>query len=250
MLKIDRVSLTLEWLTIDRPPANALTHDLLQRLVERFVELGSDADAPAIVLTGSGERFFCAGGDIGEVSANPDIAVPRMQAFHRLLVEQERYGAPVVSAVNGYAVGAGMELVLYSDHVVASENARFGFPEINHGLLPAAKGIRQAVNRLGRRAAEEMLYTGELISAQQARQIGLVNEVVSPGELQDRARAQAEKLRDKDRHLFSAIKRTLTDVSVKTDEELEYRTIADMVDYMSRGETAVARERFLQRKAK
>lgn len=250
MLKVERVSPTLEWLTIDRPPANALTRDLIQKLVERFVELASDADAPAIILTGSGDRFFCAGGDIGEVSANPDIAVPRMQAFHRLLVEQERYRAPVLSAVNGYAVGAGMEIVLYSDHVVASENARFGFPEINHGLLPAAKGMRQAVNRLGRRAAEEMLYTGDLISAEQARQIGLVNEVVSPGELQDRARAQAEKLRDKDRHLFSAIKMTLADLPMMTDDDLAHRTTADMVDYMSRGETAAARQRFLQRKAK
>lgn len=250
MLKIDRVSPTLEWLTIDRPPANALTQELIEILSGRFAELRSDVDVPAIVLTGAGERFFCAGGDIGEVSARPDVAVPRMKAFHRLLVELELYGAPVVSAVNGYAVGAGMELVLYSDHVLASENAQFGFPEINNGLLPAAKGIRQAVNRIGRRAAEQMLYTGELVCAKRALEIGLVNEVVSLGELRDRAQAQAEKLRDKDVHLFSAIKRTFVDAFAMTDHQLEGRTVSDMADYMNRGETALARERFLQRKGK
>lgn len=250
MLRIDRLSPTLEWLTIDRPPANALTYDLLRKLVERFAELRQTADAPAIVLTGSGERFFCAGGDIGEVTMSPDLAIPRMQVFHRLLVEQERYGAPVVSAVNGYAVGAGIELVLHSDYVVASENAQFGFPEINNGLLPAAKGMRRAMNCFGRRVAEQMLYTGELVGAAKALEIGLINEVVSLGELHDRAREQAEKLRAKDLHLFAAIKRTFTDADGMTDDQMESRTIDDMAAYMNRPETAAAREQFLRRKEK
>lgn len=250
MLRTDRLSATLERLTIDRPPANALTHDLFQQLVDRLVQLREDVDAPAIILTGAGSRFFCAGGDIGEVTANPEVAVPRMRAFHQFLVEQENYGRPIVSAVNGYAVGAGMELVLHSDYVVASENAQFGFPEINHGLLPAAKGIRQAVNRIGRRAAERMLYTGELVSAAKALAIGLVDEVVAMDELQERAVAQAELLRSKDVHLFAAIKRTFRDAPRMTDDELEERTIADLVEYISRGEAAAARQQFLQRKAK
>ncbi|OCC24357.1 enoyl-CoA hydratase [Croceicoccus estronivorus] len=250
MLRIDRLTPTLEWLTIDRPPANALTYDLLRKLVDRFAELANEADAPAIVLTGAGERFFCAGGDIGEVAKRPDIAIPRMHAFHRLLVEQERYGAPVISAVNGYAVGAGIELILHSDYVVASENAQFGFPEINNGLLPAAKGMRRAMNCIGRRVAEQMLYTGELVGAAKALEIGLINEVVSLGELHDRAREQAEKLRAKDVYLFAAIKRTLTDAESMTDDEMESRTIDDMAAYMNRSETAAAREQFLRRKAK
>ena len=250
MLRIDRVSPTLERLTIDRAPANALTHDLFQQLVDRLVHLRDDADAPAVILTGAGRRFFCAGGDIGEVTANPEVAVPRMRAFHQFLIEQENYGRPIVSAVNGYAVGAGMELVLHSDYVVASENAQFGFPEINHGLLPAAKGIRQAVNRIGRREAEQMLYTGDLIPAAKALEIGLVNEVVAFDALQDRAVAQAELLRSKDVNLFAAIKKTFRDAPRMTDDELEERTIADLLDYIPRGDAAAARQQFLRRKAK
>lgn len=250
MLRIDRISPTLERLTIDRPPANALTHDLFQQLVDRLVGLRDDGDAPAIILTGAGSRFFCAGGDIGEVATHPEVAVPRMRAFHRFLVEQENYGSPIVSAVNGYAVGAGMELVLHSDYVVAVETAQFGFPEINHGLLPAAKGIRQAVRRIGRRAAEQMLYTGSLVSADHALSMGLINEVVPDSALQDRAIAQAELLRSKDVQLFAAIKRTFRDAPGMTDDELEKRTIADLVDYIARSDTAEARQQFLKRKGK
>jgi len=133
---------------------------------------------------------------------------------------------------------------------VASEDARFGFPEINHGLLPAAKGMRQAMTRLGRRVAERLLYSGELVSAPEAQAMGLVDEVVPSQDVQDRARVVAEALRLKDMHLFTAIKRTFNDAPLMTDAQLEARTLSDMQDYLSRAETAAARERFLQRKAR
>ncbi len=250
MLTIDHVSAALVRMTIDKPPANALTHDLIQALVDALVLFGEEADAPAVILTGAGERFFSAGGDIREVATKPEAVVPRMRAFHRLLIALEGYRRPLVCAVNGYAVGGALELVLHADYVVSSESARFGFPEINHGLLPAAKGMRHAMNRLGRRVAERLLYSGDLVSAQEAHAIGLVDEVVGPHELQDRARVQAEKLRGKDMRLFSAIKRTFNDAAHMTDDELEERTISDMKDYLNREEAAAAREQFLQRKAK
>jgi len=250
MLTIDRVSGSLVQLTIDRPPANALTFDLLQTLLETFIQLSQETDPPAVVLAGAGRRFFCAGGDIREITTNPGVAVPRMQTFHRLLVALESYERPVVCAVNGYAVGGGLELVLYADCVVASNSALFGFPEINHGLLPAAKGIRQTVNRLGRRVAERLLYGGDLVPAKKARAIGLIDEVVSIDALQACALGQATKLRDKDMHLFSAIKRTFNDAPFMTDHELEERTISDMKDYLDRGAATAARQQFLQRRAK
>lgn len=249
MLRMDRLSTTLVRLTMDRPPANALSFELIQALAEDLARFGAEADAPAVILTGAGERFFSAGGDIREITVNADAAIPRMRAFHRLLVALEGYRCPLLCAVNGYAVGGALELVLFADHVVASEGARFGFPEINHGLLPAAKGMRQAINRLGRRAAERLLYSGDLVSAQEAQAMGLVDEIVGFHELQDRTRAAAETLRRKDMHLFSAIKRTFADAPGMTDEELEARTLGDMQDYLNRGETAAARDRFLQRKA-
>ncbi|WP_042694190.1 enoyl-CoA hydratase/isomerase family protein [Azospirillum sp. B506] len=250
MLRLDRLSTTLVRMTIDRPPANALSLDLIQALTDDLVRFGEEAEAPALILTGAGERFFCAGGDIREITLRADAAIPRMRAFHRLLVVLEGYRSPLLCAVNGYAVGGALELVLFADHVVASEGAKFGFPEINHGLLPAAKGMRQAMNRLGRRAAERLLYSGELVSAQEAQRMGLVDEIVGFQELQDRTRAVAEAFRLKDIHLFSAIKRTFTEAPRMTDEELEARTLGDMRDYLNRGETAAARERFLQRKTR
>jgi enoyl-CoA hydratase/carnithine racemase len=250
MLRIDRASPALVRMTIDRPPANALTLDLIQALTDALIRFGEEAEAPAVILTGAGERFFSAGGDIREITTTADTALPRMRSFHRLLTVLEGYRCPLLCAVNGYAVGGALELVLYADYVVASENARFGFPEINHGLLPAAKGMRQAMNRLGRRTAERLLYSGELVSAQEARAMGLVDEVVGFQDVQNRTRIVAEALRLKDMHLFSAIKRTFNDATDMTDEELEARTLKDMQDYLSREETAVAREQFLQRKAR
>ncbi|KRB85292.1 enoyl-CoA hydratase [Sphingomonas sp. Root710] len=249
MLSIDPVSTTLVRLTMDRPPANALSHDLVKALRDAFLRLGEEAGAPAIILTAAGDRFFSAGGDIREVATDHSVAVPRMHSFHEMLVAIERYPRPVLCAVNGYAVGGAMELLLHSDYVVASDTARFGFPEINHGLLPAAKGIRQAVNRLGRRAAERLLYSGELISSEKARDIGLVDVVVAPDELQGHVRAQADRMRSKDMHLFAAIKATLNHAAMETDTELETRSIEDMKLYLNREEAAAAREQFLQRKA-
>ncbi|HAE50338.1 MAG: enoyl-CoA hydratase [Tistrella sp.] len=250
MLRIDRVSPALVRMTIDRPPANALTLDLIQALADALVRFGEEAEAPAVILTGAGQRFFSAGGDIREIETQADIALPRMRVFHHLLTVLENYRCPLLCAVNGYAVGGALELVLYADYVVASEDARFGFPEINHGLLPAAKGMRQAMNRLGRRMAERLLYSGELVSAPEAQAMGLVDEVVPSQDVQDRARVMADALRLKDMHLFAAIKRTFNDAPLMTDAQLEARTLSDMQDYLSRAETAAARERFLQRKAR
>ncbi|WP_455175185.1 enoyl-CoA hydratase-related protein [Azospirillum largimobile] len=172
---MDRLSTTLVRLTLDRPPVNALSFDLIQALVEDLARFGEEADAPAVILTGSGERFFSAGGDIREITTRAEAAVPRMCAFHRLLVALEGYRCPLLCAVNGYAVGGALELVLFADHVVASESAKFGFPEINHGPLPAAKGMHQAMNRLGRRSAERLLglYRGIAVAGCDPDEMGI-----------------------------------------------------------------------------
>lgn len=250
MLTIEPCGPKLESMTIDRPPANALIIDLIRQMADHFAIHAQAAEPPAIILRGAGDRFFCAGGDIREVTENVDIAIPRMEEFHRLLTVMERYPAPIICAVSGYAVGAGIELVLHSDHVVAAQNAKFGFPEINNGLLPAAKGVRQSINRIGRRMTEHMLYTGDAIDASAALACGLVNEVVAIDELQNRAKEQAKLLGGKDAHLFAAIKRTLADVDRMTDQELGERATSDMAEYLGRAETVAAREKFLNRKEK
>ncbi|MFP1683211.1 enoyl-CoA hydratase/isomerase family protein [Alloalcanivorax sp. C16-1] len=248
MISVERVSKEIALLTINRPPANALSRDLIVAIKDSIREFGSEPEPPALILSGEGDKFFSAGGDIREITEQPDMAIPRMREFHRMLCEVEHYAAPLICAVNGYAVGGALEIVLHADYVICSDNASFGFPEINHGLLPAAKGILQCAHRLGRRTAEKLLYSGDLISAQHAVKIGLVNKVVPIAGLAETALREARALRGKDLHLFSAIKGTLNNTVRMMDPELEEYTIRDMVRYLERESTANARQGFLNRK--
>src|ERR1700744_6685643 len=130
-------------LTMNRPPANALNMELISFLMERIRSYAAMESPPGIVLTGKGDRFFSAGGDIKEVSTVA-VATPRLRIFHRLLCEMESYPGPFVCAARGFAVGGAFEFLLHADYVIANFECKVGFPEINHGLLPAVKGMRQA----------------------------------------------------------------------------------------------------------
>jgi enoyl-CoA hydratase/carnithine racemase len=248
-LLVEEVQPDVVRLTINRPPANALSLEVTSRLLSTLADFVAGKSAPAIVLTGAGSRFFCAGGDIKEVQGiTPDVAVDRMRLFHSLLVAMEHYPAPLVSAVRGFAVGAGLELLLFSDYVVASEDARVGFPEINHGLLPAVKGMRQAVSLLGRKAARSLLYTGELIDVQRAVTMGIVDVTAPSEDVDSRAISLAAGLRAKDPLLFGMIKRSLDLSGGLDDAEMADRTLEDMRTYIGRSETVAARAAFLGRK--
>jgi enoyl-CoA hydratase/carnithine racemase len=234
-------------LTINRPPANALSGELIHALMSTFRQLAQNDSPPGIVLTGAGERFFSAGGDINEV-ADHELAISRMKDFHELLCQIEQYPRPVVCAVRGYAVGAGFEMVLHSDYVVAAPHSRFGFPEINHGLLPAAKGMRQAVVILGHRAAHSLLSLGIPISADNALSAGAVDEIASDGDVLDRAVMKCRELSAKDARLFASIKRTLRLSSQMTDAALLKMTLDDLNEYLGDSKSADARSQFLTRK--
>jgi len=239
----------LALLAINRPPANALNANLIAQLVQQLGKFVAEASPPGLILTGTGHRFFSAGGDIKEV-AGVDIAKPRMRDFHAVLCEFERYPAPVVCAVRGYAVGGALEFLLYADYVVASDDCRTGFPEIKNGLLPAAKGMRRAVQKLGLRAAQGLLYSGELVDAARAQQIGVVDEVVPSGQVLDRARAICSNMRKKDQKLFAAIKRSVNQTSMMDDQELERMTIQDLEAYLTSADSSEARARFLAKGGK
>jgi len=231
-------------MTMNRPPANALNVGLISRLLDHIRSFASDASPPGIVLTGSGDRFFSAGGDIKEVSTI-EVAAPRLRTFHALLCEMERYPGPFVCAVRGYAVGGAFEFLLHADHVVANPECRVGFPEINHGLLPAVKGMRQAAQRLGHRAAHELLYWGDLIDAGRAVELRAIDQIVETSEVMDRAISVCRKLRGKDKKLFAAIKRSLNLTGQMNDDALAAMTIADLKAYLEGEASADARARFL-----
>lgn len=172
----DRVA----FVTINRPDKlNALNAQAKAELKEVFHRLQADPDVDVIVLTGAGEKAFVAGTDIKELK-DLDEASGRAfasggQAVFNLI---ENCGKPVIAAVNGYALGGGMELALACHIRVASENAKFGQPEVNLGIIPGYGGTQRLARLVGQGKAFELILTGDQIDAQEAFRIGLVNKVV------------------------------------------------------------------------
>jgi enoyl-CoA hydratase/carnithine racemase len=154
-----------------------------------------------------------------------------MRDFHALLVALDRYPRPVVAAINGHCVGGGMEIVLSADTVLAVPTARFGFPEINHGLLPADKGIARAVRVLGTRVTREMVLSGDLFDASRAVAIGLVDALVNPTGLVDAAIDSARKAGAKAPVLYRALKRSVNDFDDDRDAASLQRTLVSAAEY-------------------
>ena len=218
--------------TLNRPPANALNRAVIGELTDLFAGLSASADAPAVVLTGHGDRFFSAGGDIKELDGvAADQIDGRMRAFHSLLMVLDRYPRPVIGAINGYCVGGGMEIALFTDTVLAVERAQFGFPEIKHGLLPADKGIQRAIRILGARATRTMLLSGELFGVQRAAALGLVDRIVEPAQLLASAIAVAEQASAEAPVLYRALKRSVNGPDDAADENSLRNTLADAAAY-------------------
>lgn len=163
-------------LTIDRPAArNALNAALIEELDRALAEAAGAGAVRALVLTAVGDKAFCAGMDLKEFSRG-GLPVPR-RSDHFYQFKNGQYPKPVVAAVNGTAVGGGLELVLACDVAVCAAHARLGLPEITHGLLPAGGGL-DLVRRVPRALAAELALTGTLIGARRAYEIGLVNRVI------------------------------------------------------------------------
>ena len=185
--------------TINRPEKlNALNAETLTELYQMFKKLKQDESVRVIILTGSGEKAFVAGADIEEIRRHDDISgrifALRGQKIFRYI---EKMDKPVIAAINGYALGGGCELAMSCHLRLASEKAQFGQPEINLGLIPGYGGTQRLPRLIGRTRALYLLLTGEMIDAQTAHQIGLVNEVVAAEKLMERAREIATKLSEK-----------------------------------------------------
>lgn len=167
-------------LTINRPKAlNALNEDTLNEIEAALEQLEGDAAVSAVIITGAGDKSFIAGADIRELSGldatgGRESALRGQSIFDRI----EAFDKPVVAAVNGFCLGGGCELALACHLRVASENARFGQPEVKLGLVPGYGGSQRLPRLVGKGRALEMLLTGEMISAEEAYRIGLANRVV------------------------------------------------------------------------
>ncbi len=184
-------------LTLNRPEAaNSLDPELLTALATAFDEIAADDATQVAVVTGAGERIFCAGMDLrafGQAAAGGGQAKPRNERAVGSGLFRDLCPKPVIAAVNGAAVGGGFELALACDLVVAAEHARFGLPEVKRGLLAGGGGTLLGT-RLPLSLALEVALTGELIDAARAERWGLVNRVVPAAELLDTALGLAETI--------------------------------------------------------
>src|SRR2546428_9650266 len=167
-------------LTLDRPRAlNALDAATLRELARAIRELRRDGGVRVLVVTGAGDKAFSAGADIAAMAA---MSAADGHAYshlgHEVLARLEALAIPVVAAVNGVALGGGLELALACDLIVASEKARLGQPEINLGLIPGFGGTQRLVRRIGQTRARELIYLGHMISAEEGLRLGLGNRAV------------------------------------------------------------------------
>jgi len=171
-------------ITINRPERrNALSQAVVRALIDAFQESDRNTDVRVIVLTGAGDKAFCAGGDLTDVQGEGMLGMHwAREGFAELLLTMQRLGKPIIGRVQGQALGGGFGLALNCDLVVATKTASFGTPEIRVGLFPMMI-MAVIVRNIGRKAAMEMMLTGERLSAQEAKAIGILNRVVEPEEL-------------------------------------------------------------------
>src|SRR5574341_20894 len=168
---------------INRPEAlNAMNVDVISELSRTIDILAADESIKVVILTGAGERSFCAGADISfMVNIEPMQAEKYASAAQAVLNKIEKLEKPVIGAVNGFALGGGCELAMVCDIRYASENAKIGQPEVTIGIPPGWGGTQRLLRIVGPAKAKEMIYTGKMITADEAEKIGLVNRVIKLG---------------------------------------------------------------------
>ena len=218
-------------ITIDRPKAlNALSSEVLLELARAVAEAEGSPEVLAVVLTGAGDKAFVAGAD---VLAMQSMTAQQAKGFselgHATFSALEVLHKPVIAAVNGFALGGGLELALACDFIYCSEGASFGQPEVNLGLIPGFGGTQRLSRRVGPAVARELIFSGRRIDAQEALRIGLVNRTVPGEELLDAAVKTATEIARRSPVAIAAAKRVMVvahDLPLDIACELEIREFA------------------------
>jgi enoyl-CoA hydratase len=186
----------IAWITFNRPKVlNALNRKTVEELRDAVLETRDDSSVRVLILTGAGEKSFVAGADIGELAQRTpvdgkDFSLFGQSVFHLL----ETLGKPSICAINGFALGGGCELALSCTIRLASKTARLGQPEVKLGIIPGYGGSQRLARLCGKGVAHELCLSGEMITAEEALRIGLVNHIYEPAELLPAAEALAKKI--------------------------------------------------------
>jgi enoyl-CoA hydratase len=244
------VSGRIATITINRPKSlNALNGTTMRELSAVLEEVARRNDVGVVLLTGAGEKAFVAGADISELLKFTPLQVLELSRFgNGVLGNIERLPQPVIGVINGFALGGGCELAMACDILVASDNAKFAQPEVNLGIIPGWGGTQRLPRLVGRNIAKEIVLTGEMISAQRAYEIGLVNRVVSQSGLMEAAREIARKILEKAPVALSAAKSVMNrgiDLDLESACALEANAFAVM---FSTGDGAEGMAAFLEKR--
>jgi len=186
----------IAYVTVNRPKVlNALNMATMEELRTAFHDIKSDAGVRVVILTGAGEKAFIAGADINELSQQTPVNGREFTLYGQEIIHRlETLGKPAIAAINGFALGGGCEVALACTLRIASRNAKLGQPEVKLGIIPGYGGSQRLPRLCGKGVAHELILTGEMITAEEALRVGLVNRVVEPGELLATAEAIAKKI--------------------------------------------------------
>ena len=229
----------LEWpgggvarLTLNNPPLNLVTLEMTERLIEVLDELEADDAVRAVIVTGAGEKAFCAGSDIKEFADVRDMVVEK-----KLARENEAFGMfeslskPTVAAIEGLAYGGGCEISMACDLRITGEGAKFALPEVRLGVVPGSGGLFRLPELVGPARAMELMYLGESIDASEAERLGLVNEVVPDGETLSRALDIARSISRQPKEAVAAVKRGVRE-SLHSSREDSVRLTLELSDHL------------------
>lgn len=199
-IQIDRKDKGVAWITIDNPPANAIGDDLMQDLEAAAEELGKDDAVRVVVITSAHHKSFLAGADLkgmiqnGNKYAGEENGIARQSAKMQACFDRfAKLPKPVIAAINGHALGGGCELAMACDFRIMSKG-RIGLTEVSLGLIPGAGGTQRMTRLLGRAKATEFIFTAKQLEPEEALEVGLVNKVVSPENMEEETTAFAEQL--------------------------------------------------------
>ncbi len=213
-------------LTINRPDKlNALNADVRREFVSALTELNANDDVRVVIVTGAGEKAFVAGADIKEFAGRSGYDQFLVTKSFGIFEAPENSPKPVIAAVNGFALGGGCELAMACDIRIASDKAKLGQPEVNLGILPGGGGTQRLPRLVGLGAAYKLLYTGDIIGADEALRIGLVDEVVPHDQLMTRVRELAASIAEKSPAALQFIKDAVkASVRMPLDEGVRLET--------------------------
>lgn len=236
--------------TVNHPPVNAIDKKMVLELGQTIDELETDAKAKIMILTGAGDKAFIAGADIPVFSDLDKVSAEQFAlSIQSVLSKMEASRKVVICAINGLALGGGCEVAMACDIRIASEKAKLSQPEVNLGVMPGAGGTQRLPRLVGKGKAMELVFTGDMVGAEEAKAIGLVNRVVPAESLLEEARKMAKKILTKGPVAIAMSKRAIhegLEMTLKEGLKLEAKLFGELFETSDMKEGVKA---FLEKRA-